>query len=224
MNKLILGTLLTVLLTVCAHPILANSETFLTRNAIITGGGIITEGDGKNAIKITFGVNILITYYVNEEGQPVDEYGNVVDNGKLLFAESPKGNFHINFHNTGYNNDINKGKFTTTDIHGVAIRPGSYQDPNDEDNHIFARIEAHGKLNGETGWSILVRFSDFGAPGKVNKADPDNLADAIRISVFDPSDVYVYGTSADFPWDQARRTLLDGGNITVYYQHKLAVR
>jgi len=224
MNKLILATILPILLFMCAHPILAYSETFLTRDAIITGGGIITEGDGKDAIKITFAVNLLIKYYVNGEGQPVDEYGNVVDNGQLLFAESPKGNFHINFHNTGYNDDINKGKFTTTDINVVAIRPGSFQDPNDQNNHIFARIEADGKLNGENGWSILVRFSDFGAPGKVNRVNPDNLADAIRISLFDPSDVYVYGTSADFPWDQGRRTLLDGGNVTIYYQHKLAIR
>ena len=80
----------------------------------------------------------------DENGEPVDKYG------QLVFSEPPAGNLHIIFHNTG-NNDVDKGKFTTTDINLVSIRPQSFQDPDGEDNYTFARIEANGKFNGENG-------------------------------------------------------------------------
>ena len=215
MRKQILGVILAVLLAGITHPILANSTTVYTDDAIITGGGNIRDGQGKDALKITFAVDVYINFYVDENGEPVDEDGQPVSGGQLVFSEPPAGNLHIIFHNTG-NDDIDKGKFTTTDINVVAIRPESFLDPDGEDNYTFARIEANGTFNGENGWSILVRFSDFGSPGN-SKAHSDNLTDAVRISLFNPSDEHVYGTSAHFPWDQARRTLLDGGNITVYY-------
>jgi len=220
MKKLIWGFILTVLFTVFMHPVLANSATF-TRDAIITGGGIIREGQGKDALKITFGVNVLVKYLVNEEKQPVDEYGNPTTGGQLVFAQPPIGNFHIVFHNTGVN-DVNKKIFTATDIKAVAIRPQSHQDSEGETNYIFARIEANGKFNGENGWSILVRFSDFGAPGKVKKENPENRSDAVRIMMFDypysaGSEEAVYDTALDYPREESWRTLLDGGNVTIYY-------
>jgi len=220
MKKRILGTLLVVLFAMITFPILANSETVFTHDAIITGGGIITEGHGKDAPKITFGVDVFIQYFVNENGEPVDESGIPVDpNGPLVFAEPPIGDFHINFHNTS-NDALDKGKFTATDIFAVAIHPGSYQDPNDEDTHLYARIDANGKFNGEDGWSIIVRLTDFGAPGKVKKTNPDTAADAIRITLFEGAEL-VYNTAAldgDYPREQSWRTLLDGGNVVIYYQ------
>jgi len=220
MKKLILGTLLAVVVAVITFPIVVNSETVLTRNAIITGGGIITEGHGKDASKITFGVHVLIKYIVNENGDPIDETGEVSDDGQLLFAEPPIGNFHINFHNID-NDDLDKGKFTTTDITAVRIAPASRPEIGDIP-YIFVNMEANGKFNGENGWAIVVRISDFGAPGKAKKAIPDNAVDAIRISVFNYNEIdpAVYDTATgqvDFPWEQAHRTLLDGGNVTVYY-------
>jgi len=220
MKKLILGALLVVLLAMLTHPILANSETVFTHDAIITGGGIITEGHGKDAPKITFGVDVFIKYFVNENGEPADESGVPIDpTWPLVFAEPPIGDFHINFHNTS-NDNLDKGKFTTTDIYAVAIHPGSYQDPDGKDTHLFARIEANGKFNGEDGWSIVVRFTDFGAPGKVKDANPDTAADAIRVMLFESGEL-VYDTAAldgDYPREQSWRTLLDGGNVVVYYQ------
>lgn len=218
MKKRILGTIFAVLLAMIMHPILANSETVLTRDAIITGGGIITEGHGKDAPKITFGVHLLIKYVVNEDGDPIDENGEVSANGQLLFAEPPIGDFHINFHNIS-NDDLDKGKLTTTDISAVRIAPLSYQDPEGDPNSIFVSMTADGKFNGEYGWSIVVRISDFGSPGN-SKAIKNNLSDAIRISLIDPDEIHVYDTATldgDFPREQSWRTLLDGGNITVYY-------
>ena len=221
MKKLILGKLLAVLLAVIMFPIPANSVTVSTREAIITGGGIITEGHGKDAPKITFGVNVLIKYFVNENGDPVDETGEVSANGQLLFAEPPTGNFHINFHNIS-NDDLDKGKFTATEISGVRITPASYPDSEGEPNYIFVSMSANGKFNGENNWSVIVRISDFGSPGKVKKADSNNMADAVRISVwnYNLSNLAVYDTAVldgDFPREQSWRTLLDGGNIVVYY-------
>ena len=216
MRKQILGAIFAVLLALITHPILANSETVLTDDAIITAGGNIREGQGEDALKITFAVDIFINFYVDENGEPVDKYG------QLVFSEPPAGNLHIIFHNTG-NDDVDKGKFTTTDINLVSIRPQSFQDPDGEDNYTFARIEANGKFNGENGWSILVRFADFGSPGN-SKAHSDNLTDAVRINLFDYTsspegfpDAAVYDTAFDYPREQGRSTLFDGGNITVYY-------
>lgn len=219
MKKIMFGTLAALLCAVLIHPVSANPETLFTHDALITGGGIITEGHGRGAPKITFAVNMFIRFFVNEDGQPVDEYGEPVTDGQLFFAEPPEGYLQIQFHNTGNNDEIDKGRFITTDITAVAIRPGSFQDPDGEDNHIFTRIEANGKFNGEDGWAILTRFSDFGNPG-ITKRNPENHADATRIMLFDQDEVaYDTATAGDYPRQQAWRTLLDGGNVTVYYQH-----
>jgi len=220
MKKLILGTLLAVLVAVCAYPLTANSQTVSIRDGIITGGGIITEGQGKDALKITFGVNVLIKYFVNEEGVFVDEAGIETNNGELVFAEPPVGNIHINFHNTGYNDDLDKGKFTTTAITWMRINPQSYPNTEGDPNYIFVSLEGDGKFNGEDGWTLMLRLSDFGAPGN-SKATKDNLSDAVRITIIDPNGIYVYDTAymnIEFPREQGWRNLLDGGNLTVYYQ------
>ena len=218
MNKMMCGTILVVLLALITWPLSANSETVFTRDAIITGGGIITEGHGKDAPKITFGINLFVEYFVNENGDPIDETGEVSANGQLLFAEEPTGEFYINFHNTS-NDDLDKGKFTTTDVSAIRINPASFPDSTGDPNFIFVSMTANGKFNGEYGWSIVVRISDFGSPGN-SRANKDNLSDAIRISLIDPDEIRVYDTATldgDYPRNQGWRTLLDGGNITVYY-------
>jgi hypothetical protein len=220
MKNQILCIMLTVLLGVLIHPVSANSQTILINDAIITGGGIITEGQGKDALKITFGVNVLIKYFADENGTFVDEYGNETINNELVFAEQPVGNIHINFHNTGYSNDTDKGKFTTTEITWMRINPQSYPDSEGEPNFIFVSLAADGKFNGEDGWTLQFRLSDFGNPGS-SKATKNNLSDAVRITIIDPDGILVYDTAymnLEFPREQGWRTLLDGGNLTVYYQ------
>ena len=181
------------------YPVVANSETFFT------GGGIIKEGHGKDANKITFGVNI----FTNELGAP------------------STGSLQINFHNTYYdylgNDNFDKCKFMTTDITGGVIET-RLLDGNPDNDYIFVRIEAFGQFNGEDGWSTVTRFSDFGQPGT------GILSDAVRIQIYDPSGELVYDTGSgpvpvgetmmiyDYPHEQSWRTILDGGNVTVHYQ------
>ena len=219
MKNLIPGIILSVLLVVLVHPISANSQTVYIHDGIITGGGIMTDGDGKAKPKITFGLNVLIKYFADENGTFVDEYGNVTNNNELVFAEPPEGNIYINFHNTG-NDDVDKGKFITTEITWMRINPQSYPDSTGEPNYIFVSLRADGKFNGEDGWSLTFRLSDFGNPGN-SKATKNNLSDAVRITIIDPDGTIVYDTASmgiGFPREQGWRTLLDGGNITVYYQ------
>jgi hypothetical protein len=220
MKNLIFGMIVTVLIAGFVHPISVYSQTISVRDAIITGGGIITEGQGKDALKITFGVNILIKYFADENGTFVDEYGNETINNELVFVEPPVGNINIIFHNTGYNEDIDKGKFTTTEITWMRINPQSYPDPENEPNYIFVSLTGDGTFNGEDGWTLTLRLSDFGAPG-FSKATNDNLSDAVRITIRDPDGLIIYDTANmdyGFPREQGWRTLLDGGNLTVYYQ------
>ena len=203
MKKTLLYFILAILLAVGVHPAVANSETFFT------GGGIIKEGQGKDANKITFGVNI----FTNELGVP------------------SAGRLQINFHNTHYdylgNDYFDKGKFVTTQITGGVIETHLLEYPADSGVHYdytFVRIEAIGQFNGENDWSTVTRFSDFGEPGT------GILADAVRIQLYDPSGKLVYDTGSgpmpagetmmvyDYPHEQSWRTILDGGNVTIHYQ------
>jgi hypothetical protein len=213
-----------VLLAVLIYPIMAISQEVFTRDAIITGGGVITEGSGTDIKKITFGVNLLLRYYVNEAGEFVNEEGTPTVNGELVFAESPKGNLQFNFHNTG-NGELDKGKFSSTAIQAAAIRPSSHVDTEGEFRFLFVNINADGKFNGEDGWSMVIRLSDYGAPGIVKKTNPANRTDAIRITLYDSpyptgGQPAVYDTASvdEYPHEDAWRTILDGGNMTVYYQ------
>lgn len=219
MKNLIFCMIVTVLLAWFVHPISVNSQTISVRDAIIAGGGIITEGHGKDAHKITFGVNVLIKYFADENGTFVDEYGNETIDNELVFAEPPVGNIHINFQNTGHN-DVDKGQFTTSEITWMRINPQSYPDSEGEPNYIFVSLAGYGKFTGEDDWTLILRLSDFGAPGN-SKATEDNLSDAVRITIIDPDGYNVYDTANldyGFPREQGWRTLLDGGDLTVYYQ------
>jgi len=183
-KKLLLGIVLAVLLSLVALPVLADSETFLT------GGGMIKEGHGKDAQKITFGVNVS----VNDEGQP-------------------SGHLQVNFHNTLYD-DLDKGKFKSTSVDEL----WTSQNTLDDVPFTFVSIIFYGQFNGEDGWKIDMNFADFGEPGRA-KPDSGNKWDAVRISVFNPSGESVWDTAREgtgFPREQAWRTLLDGGNIKIY--------
>ena len=215
--------IIVVLLATLIYPIMAISQDVFTRDALITGGGIITEGSGTDMKKITFGVNLLLRYYVNEADEFVDAAGIPTVNGELVFAETPKVNLQFNFHNTG-NVELDKGKFSSTAIQAAAIRPSSHVDTEGEFRFLFVSINADGKFNGEDGWSMVIRLSDYGAPGIVKKTNPANRTDAIRITLFDSpyptaGQPAVYDTASvdEYPHEDAWRTILDGGNITVYY-------
>lgn len=177
-------TLIFALLTLAglaAGPAVAGSD------VIFTGGGIIKDGSGAAAKRISFSVNL----FVNAEG---------ISEGHLSFA----------FHNLDDMYGLDQSRFVTTDFDSVYIATHYL----DTIPYTFVRIEARGRLNGGDGWSVIVRFSDFGVPVN-DKALPPAHADALRVMLFDPSGVAVYDTALDYPREQSWRTLLDGGNVAV---------
>jgi hypothetical protein len=182
MNKIILITLLAFSLVMSAQPVKAECEPFFT------GGGIITEGHGKDKLKITFAVNLFIY-----EG------------------ESALGSLQVNFHKTGEEN-VNHSDFKSID-NFTELWGGVHEFNGNE--YMFVSFVATGQFNGEDGWSILARFSDFGEPG-VGKRDAGDLSDAVRFTLIDPYSNLVYDTSLSFPREQVWRTLLDGGNLTFH--------
>lgn len=156
-------------------------------DVIFTGGGIITDGSGNTAKRISFSVNL----FVNAEG---------VNEGHLSF----------NFQNLDDIYGLDRSRFVALDFDSVVVETHYL----DTTPYTFVRIEAGGRLNGGDGWSVLVRFSDFGVPVN-DKTLPPAHADALRVILFDPSGIAVYDTALDYPREQSWRTLLDGGNVAV---------
>jgi hypothetical protein len=158
----------------------------------ISGGGIIREGDKPEARKITFSLDVL-----------VDE------------SELASGHVQVHFHDLNDAYALDQARFSSSHFEEITIETHEL----DGTPYTFIRILARGRLDGEYGWSALLRFSDFGAPvRKRNQAT--NHSDAVRIVLMDPAyqqgDPYYYDTAFDFTRDQSWRALLDGGNISVH--------
>jgi hypothetical protein len=168
-------------LCLAAGPAVADAD------VLFTGGGIIKDGSGAEAKRITFSVNMF-----------VDGYGVAA------------GHLHFNFHNLDDDYGLDQSRFTSSEFTSVYIATHYL----DDTPYTFVRIEADGELNGGDGWSVLARFSDFGVPVGDNTL-PFNHADALRIMLFNPEGVAVYDTALDYPREQSWRHLLDGGNVTV---------
>ena len=156
-------------------------------DVIFTGGGFIKDGKGAEAKRISFSINL----YADSEG-------------------TSEGHLGFDFHNLDDIYGLDHSRFVTSGFDSVFINT-QYRD---DTPYTFVRIEAHGQLDGQDGWSVLVRFSDFGIPVN-NTALPLDHADALRIRLFDPTGFAVYDTALDYPHEQAWRTLLDGGNVSI---------
>ncbi len=179
--KWILGTALLALFGLTAGPALAGSD------VLFTGGGLIKDGTGAEAKRITFSVGV----FVDADG---------MTDGRLQF----------HFHNLDDAYGLDQSRFTASDFDRVVIETRYL----DTTPYTFVRIEARGALDREEGWSVLVRFSDFGVPVSNRDLLPEN-ADALRIMLFGPGGDAVYDTALDYPREQSWRTLLDGGNVSV---------
>ena len=134
---------------------------------------MITEGHGKDAPKITFGINA----FVDGNGYPT-------------------GHLEVNFHNV-YKDELDKAVFKSSGIDWLSSSINEL----DGIEFSFVSISFYGQLNGEDGWSISIRLSDFGEPGNA-KPSSGKYSDAVRISLFDPSGINTYDTSTegmDFP-------------------------
>jgi len=168
-------------LLLTAGPTLAGSDVLFTR------GGIIKDGSGSAAKRISFSVNL----FVNADGMSA-------------------GHLDFHFHNLDDIYGLDQSQFTTSEFDSVLVETHYL----DTTPYTFVRIEARGRLGGGDDWSVLVRFSDFGVPVN-NKALHPGHADALRVMLFNPSGVPVYDTALDYPREQSWRTLLDGGNVAV---------
>ena len=184
---LLKGVAFTILLILVSTPVTAVSETSFS------GGGIIRDGHGPDAKRISFFTNI----HIDEDGQNA---------GFLQFI----------FHNLDDVFGLDNSRFIASDFSEVSISTRSFELP---DDHFFIRIRAHGQLDGEDGWTVLARFTDFGPPNRAG-VETGNASDALRIMLFAPTGGEAwYDTALDYPRDQSWRTLLDGGNVTVHFEH-----
>lgn len=179
------------------EPTSTNTATKYWLEHFVTGGGIITEGRGKTAARITFGGNVGFTLE-----------GDIV------------GQWNIVFHNV--NNDaIDKGHFHTTqftELYFGNVDACPEPDPPDAEYN-YAHFVAFGEFNGVPGWKVRFNMTDYGEGKRV---DPDG----IRIRLYNTSNVVVYDSSdsgspvGDFPNQgicaTANRTWLDGGNIQIH--------
>lgn len=179
--KWILVSVIVTLFSLTAGPVLAGSD------VLFTGGGLISDGSGADAKRITFSVGV----FVDADG---------MTDGRLQF----------HFHNLDDVYALDQTRFSASVFDSVLIET-RYRDTTP---FTFVRIEARGSLDGVEGWSVLVRFSDFGVPVNNKEMLPEN-ADAVRIMLFGPGGDAVYDTALDYPREQSWRTLLDGGNVSV---------
>lgn len=156
--------------------------------AYVTGGGQIIAGPSKNPLKVGFAGNV----------------GSLVDFTLV-------GHWETQFHNVSVNN-LDKARFSSTAITSLIFsnRCGTQPAPPDAPYN-WAEWTATGRLNGVDGWTVDVRASDFGEPGRGT--------DSFRVLLYDPSSVLKYDSLTDFPAndpcagiDSARR-LLDSGNL-----------
>ena len=186
MKKLLISVVIALLFTLIPQYALAKPH------QSVTAGGVLFEGKGKDAQKITFGFNIF-----------------------KIDKEEYKGHIQVNFHNV-LDDSLDKTKFNSTKINEI------WFSENDLDGvpYHFIGVNASGQFTGEDGWTLVIRMSDFGEPGKAS-LDTGKYSDAMRISVFDPYNQNVWDSSANatvgFPREQAWRTLLNGGNIKAHY-------
>jgi hypothetical protein len=156
---------------------------------IVNGGGIIKDGVGANLNKITFSVNVYA-----DDGMP-----------------EGTGHFQARFHRLPLHPELEMSRFFSREITEFTIRPCT------EGPCIFIKISAEGRLDGEEGWAVVTRMTDFGNPPG-GKGRPLDYGDAIRISLFDPDGIHVYDTAweGEFSLEQSWRHLLDGGNVSVH--------
>ena len=180
---LILGAVLFALGATSADSVLADTEMFFT------GGGVIRDGNGSAAKKITFSVDMF-----------------------SIEGSQPEGRIQFQFHKVG-SPDLNKSRFIAYDFDEIYINMSVDQDlvP-----CTFIKVWAYGQLNGEDGWSVVARFTDYGNPPG-SKVKAGTSSDAVRIQLFAPGkSESVYDTALDYPHEQGWRALLDGGNVSFY--------
>jgi hypothetical protein len=115
------------------------------------------------------------------------------------------GEWEVNFHNVNMDS-LHKAQFHSTNITQINYYVGDSGTCNTALN-----LTAYGTLNGEPGYSVVLRFGDFGSPG---------YADTVRIELYKVGygkvfDTYGSEFAAESSCVGTARTGLDAGNITI---------
>ena len=165
-----------------AQPVLAHEE------PSFTAGGIITEGHGKDAPKITFSVR----GYVDGDGQLA-------------------GHVTMTFHNV-YSDDLDRGSYKSQDINYVNVDPregfaflqiGSVGEMNGEEGWIVSANLADSGEPGSVGLSSTGLIDSI----RITVREPGGTV------VYDTA---AQDQGPNFPREHAWRTNLDGGNAKVH--------
>jgi len=127
-----------------------------------------------------------------------------------------EGEVQNNFHRTTGQLPL-KSKF-----HGNDVTEINFYNSDDASCNAAFNMTVNGTLDGEPGYSVIVRGGDAGSPGNTNSAEPFDTA---RIQLFDAPDAggtEIYDThDVDFDDESScvgtARTGLDRGNITIEY-------
>ena len=168
-----------------AGELIYETKTIKVPEGFLTGGGQINNAKGKNALKISFG-----------------------GNAGYLADFSLVGHWNTILHNVSvdaYDGAHFNGQTLLALQFAQVCGPGPYP-PSANAN--FAHFTFEGTLDGEPGWKLEVRLTDYGEPGKDS--------DAIRIELHRPGDgVVVYDSllSGDFPDNDLQPGCVAGDNL-----------
>ena len=153
----------------------------------MNGGGQILEGTGKDGLKISFGGFAVQTDVATYEGQ-----------------------FQINFHNVG--DDL----FDKAVFHGDEVIDMNFFPPTSDTCLSAMNMKVLGTLDGEPGFSVVVRFGDAGPPGHWT----EQAFDTFRVTL-QQGNASLYDTHGDFTDESTcvgtARTGVDRGNLTIDY-------
>ncbi len=133
-------------------------------------------------------------------------WANHIGTGQL------EGQLQINFHNVS-DPFLKKAKF-----HGDVVTVINFYESDDGSCNAAMNMTIEGTLDGVSGYSVIFRAGDAGAPGNATAAEPFDTA---RIQLFDGGSEIYDTHDGDFENQShcrgTARTGLDRGNITIEY-------
>lgn len=155
----------------------------------------------------------IASQYLNGGGHALEvlgskrkDWNDVSFGGWTAYVGSLVGDWEVNLHNVG-GTDLDGGKFHGSDIVSLNLFNGDSATCTDA-----ANVTVNGTWNGLTGYQMIFRAGDNGAP---------NTMDTIRVTLYRPDHSVLYDTyGPDFTAESScvgsARTGLDTGNITIY--------
>ena len=191
--------MLTIVISLAGLVVLGGPQAIAAPDDSVSGGGQIRQETEGETLRIGFG-------------------GFAEEN-----VDSFDGQFSVRFHDVG-DDQFDKSKFQSSQIINM-----QFFGPDSEDCIAAMNMTMEGTLDGESGYQLIFRASDFGPPGHWTSSG----FDSIRVQLYDgPADVngdgevdpnnLVYNSFPDFDAEidcvGNIRTGLDSGNIAIDLQ------